>query len=194
MELHSKRILAAAVVLASQALLCGVAAEPDSGISREEQRTRVNVNALCGQTITNIYDDVAKLTNRFPVVTGLSETNILSNRARLTGNLNWEYHSLRYLKNLRVERPPISPNGLVSASGELRTLGKGGLILEVFLCQGDVKVPHSQDYLLPYGTGDNQLRLICHLEENPPDLQLDKALRDIVKARAEQLRRALESM
>jgi hypothetical protein len=167
---------------------------PDGDITREEQSARAAVNALCGQAITSIYGDIAKLAGRFPVLAGLSKTNILSSRAKLMGGLNWEHHSLRYFKNLRVERPPVDPKGPVSATGEVRTLDKGGLILEIYLRQRDVKVPRTRAYLLPYGTGDNQLRLILRLEENPPDAELDKAVRDIVDLRVGLVKRSLESM
>jgi hypothetical protein len=136
--------------------------------------------------------DLAGLAGRFPVLDGITMTNIVSAEPQPAGGPVWEHHSLRYYRNVTIERIPDDPKGAWRPTSEVHRVEKGGAKLEVYLVQGDVKIARVDDYLLPYGAGDSQLRLIYNLKTNPPDPALEKSVREVIEKHVELLQKNLQ--
>jgi len=173
-----------------QVLVCR-AAIPGEMSPREvlaERNARPAVHDLCKQAMRDIRADLAGLVGRFSVLDGISRTNIVCAEPQPAGAPTWEHHYLRYYRNVTIKRTgPFLP------TGEIHTVEKDGAKLEIYLLQGDVKIARVGGYALPYGAGDNQLRLIYNLEANPPDPSLDKALREVIEKRVALLEKALQA-
>ena len=76
---------------------------------------------------------------------------------------------------------------------EIQFVEKGGVRLEIHLDQHPVKIDRTHEYLLPYGTGENQLRLIYILKANPPDPALQKAVQEAIERNVDLLRKTLQA-
>lgn len=152
------------------------------------------VHHACTQTMTNIFADLLKLVGTFPVLDGISNAHIISAEPLLWRNATWEQHRLIYLKNVRTEQLGPGPGGTIPQAAQIQFVEKGGVRLEIHLDQHPVKINRTHECFLPYGTGDNQLRLIYILEENPPDPALEKGVRETIGKHVYVLKKTLQAM
>jgi len=149
------------------------------------------VHGVCTQTMTNIYNNLIKLSGAFPILGGISKAHMESADPLIWSNATWEQHKLSYWKNVRTEQPKPSPNGRIPQKSEIQIVEKDGVKLEIYLDQHPVKLKRTHEYLLPYGTKGNELRLIYNLEVNPPDPALQKAVQDVIERNVALLRKSL---
>lgn len=184
-------------VLAAVTVLVGadfsLASEISQEISPQEQSRRVTVNSACAATLTNIYSSLFQLTGEFPILDGISKAELRDNHPRLTGVLDWEQHHLKYSKNVTIVPTVPDKTGRIPQSNERHIVEHGGVELEIYLVQGHEKVHITQEYELPYGTANNQLRLIYSLRENPNDPALEKAVQDVIERHVSVLRKILQA-
>ncbi|MGO9199264.1 MAG: hypothetical protein ACLQM8_01835 [Limisphaerales bacterium] len=171
----------------------GSAAEAASGVSGPSAETLGLVHGACAQTLTNIHADLLQLVRTFPVLDGISNAHIVSAEPLIWRNTTWEHHRLSYHKNVRTEQFKPGPGGAVAQQDQVQFVEKGGLRLEIYLVQRVVKIQRAHEYALPYGSGDNQLRLLYNLEANPPDAALERGIREVIEKHVELLKKTLQA-
>lgn len=178
-------------------LVCGkaISGEMANEINPAERSARHSAGRASGQTLTNICAELIHLSGQFRILAGISATNIVTCQADRPGNQNWVHHHLRLFKNVKVDQVRVEPGqkGTLPESNERHTIERDGVKLEIYLLQYDINVARTHDYLLPYGTGNNQLRLIYYLKENPRDPALEKAVQDVIERNVALLRKSLQT-
>ncbi|MGA2662776.1 MAG: hypothetical protein ABSH34_35295 [Verrucomicrobiota bacterium] len=194
MTSNTQRITLVTLVFAAQlATGHGVsAAAVTNGVSTPSPETLRLVHGACAQTLTNIHADLLKLVRTFPVLDGMSNAHIVSAEPLVWRNTTWEHHRLSYHKNVRTEQLKPGPDGTDPQQAEIQTVERGGVRLEIYVVQRAVKIERAHEYALPYGAGDNQLRLLYNLKANPPDPALEKSVREVIEKHVELLKKNLQ--
>lgn len=195
MTSKTQRITLVALVFAAQLAVGhpGSAAEVTNGVSTPSPEKLRLVHGACAQTLTNIHADLLQLVRTFPVLDGISNAHIVSAEPLIWRNTTWEHHRLSYHKNVRTEQFKPGPGGAVAQQDQVQFVEKGGLRLEIYLVQHVVKIQRTREYALPYGSGDNQLRLLYNLEANPPDPALERGIREVIEKHVELLKKTLQA-
>ncbi len=184
-------------ILCSITLSCLLLAVCQRAFGSQEvaQQAREDIFGACATALTNIDQDLKTLGQKFPPLDGLAAAKIVNGQPYNKAEQKPlpVYHHLDYRKNVRIEQIPPDSQGRVSASGERHIVENGGVELEIYIVNRPVKVAGTI-FLLPLGEGNNQMRLIMHLEENPPDRAMEKAVRDVVEKYVEALSRSLRAI
>ncbi len=195
LRLNRRRLTAMALLCGAQISTChlGWGAEGTNDASVPNPNALRYVHGACTQTMTNIYAALLKLVGSFPVLDGFSNAHIVSAEPIIWRNETWEQHCLNYLKNVKTEKLKPGANGTIPQQDEIQLVEENGARLEIYLVQRAAKIARTHEYLLPYGAGDNQLRLIYNLEANPPDPALQKAVEAVIERQVALLKQTLQA-
>jgi len=94
---------------------------------------------------------------------------------------------------VRIEKVFPDNQGGVPASDERHIVERYGVELDIYIVDRSIKVGGTT-FLLPMGSGKTQMRLVLHLEMNPPDPSPEKAVRDIIEQQLELLSKSLREI
>lgn len=157
-----------------------------------EQKVKTQIFEACKATITNILYDLHGIENLYPALHDISFSNIVTVEAYdpITQKPNRVHHRLQYRKNARNVKLTPDEKGRAPQWDQGTFVGDGGIALDIYIVDRPLLIPGSE-FLLPVGQGDDQMRLIYDLGENPPDRSLEQAVNGIITNQVNVLSNAL---
>ena len=171
-------------------ILAGDGTAPDIG---PELKVKTQIFEACNAAITNILQGLQGIANLYPRLVDISSSAKIVATAPydpLTLKPNRVSHHFQYRKNAKEVKLAPDEKGRAPQWDRGTFLNNGGIALDVYIVDRPLLIPGSE-FLLPVGKGDDQMRLIYSLGENPPDRSLQEAVNRIFAKQVNALSNAL---
>lgn len=142
-------------------------------------RQRQAIEKVSEEAMLHIKEELQALGKKYPRLAETEKAEISKHPFHL---------SLAYQFNVRVIDVQPDSNGFISSSNKRIVVEENGIDLAVYLSKQPLKVGVTNSYDLPLVTKYGKLRLFYNLRANPEDEDLAKAIEDVMKSEADDLR------
>lgn len=155
---------------------------------------RQKIHEACLETMLRIQSGLHALSNRFPRLEGVGAATVVKGSDGVADSGDKLGFALEYRKNVRVVIIHPDERGFVPSSDERLIVEEGGVLLDIHIVEGPIKMGVTGRCELPIRTSSGHLQLVYNLRENPEDIEMERAVKQVIESNVDALAKKLSQI